>query len=814
MEKFADVAVSLPIDNVFTYEVPDCLKEDCAVGKRVLVPFKKHSVTGYVVALKKDSAVKGIRPILDVLDESPLFDEKRLKFYRWMASYYISTPGEVLSLIHPSAADVKSFSYLSLTEKGRNLLDNPPIDNKGNYSLKGMEVLKAAKNGITQSSLIKKVKKTAVYSIISRLKKDSLIKEELRLKGGGGKRTERFAGITPGINHHRVFEEIKKFPLQKKLFEYLKGKEATPVSVIRKDVGAVGGALKKMGEKGIISWSEVEITPGPVGDPLDDASLKSLDLEPNKEQKEALDTIFSALGKGFSPYLLHGITGSGKTLVYMKAIEKVVESGKTAMYLLPEIALTHGVYSYLAGKFPGRVALVHSALSEGERYDQWQRIKNGEASVVIGARSALFSPLKNLGLIIVDEEHDPSYKEEKGVRYNARDASLMLGKILGITVILGSATPSLETFYNVKKGKITALYLRKRVEGAILPEVELLDMKKSRGVSFMSERLISRMEETLGRGSQVLLFLNRRGFSNFLICKDCGHLVRCLNCSVALTIHKRAGLLKCHYCDFSIPIPKTCPSCASYNLKDPGVGTEKVEEEVRRLFPKARVARLDRDTAKKKGSTRKIIDAVEGKRVDVLIGTQMVSKGHHFPGITLVGIISADTSLNIPDFRGAERTFQLISQASGRAGRGGAQSEVIVQTLNPGHFSFESAARSDYEDFFEKELGFREEAGFPPVLRLALLRVEGVKEDYAVKAAKALKGISDRIAGNFREVTFLGPAPCFMARLKGRWRFQMLLKSKSPSRLNESIVCLKKGFEKAKSGAVNLVIDVDPVNMS
>jgi primosomal protein N' (replication factor Y) len=419
--------------------------------------------------------------------------------------------------------------------------------------------------------------------------------------------------------------------------------------------------------------------------------------------------------------------------------------------------------------------------------------------------------LKGLGLIVVDEEHETSYKQEEGVRYNARDAALMLGKSLGITVVLGSATPSVETFYNTKLGKITPLYLRKRVRGLKLPPIEIFDMKGEKG-KVISESLKHLIAESLKEGHQVLLFLNRRGFSSFLACRDCGHIPECLNCSVTLTMHKGTRVLKCHYCDLKVALPDKCPGCGGYNLVDPGIGTEKAEEEIRRDFPSSRVGRMDRDTTRKKGSSRRIIDAFEEGLIDILVGTQMVSKGHHFPGIALVGVLSGDTSLNIPDFRSSERTFQLIAQAGGRAGRGHAPSKVLIQTLNPGHFCFKKAADHDYEGFFAEELETRREADYPPFVRLCCMRVEGAKEEGVVRAAGALREIADRRLKRVKGgISILGPAPALLKKLKGRYRWQLLIKGRDPKTLNGFLRELKKGFHERRFKAVSLTIDMDPM---
>ncbi|MEE9613359.1 MAG: primosomal protein N', partial [Thermodesulfobacteriota bacterium] len=639
------------------------------------------------------------------------------------------------------------------------------------------------------------------------------LREEVSLRGGGKKKTESIVSIAGGGGGGGALAGLKRSPLQAKVLSFLM--ESGPVSLksVREALGGVDDAVRRLKEKGLITVTEREVA----RDPAADIEPRAMSHDPNKEQQAALDAITASLGgkekeKKFSPYLLWGITGSGKTLVYLKVIEEVVRSGRRALMLVPEISLTSRATAYLTHRFPGRVAVVHSALGEGERYDQWRRILRGEVDVVIGARSALFSPIKELGVIVVDEEHDPSYKQDEGIRYNARDSALMLGKFLGITVVLGSATPSVETFHNATTGRITPLYIRNRVARSELPTVELMDMRGNKG-AVLSERLRDLIGETLDQGHQALLFLNRRGFSNFLACRDCGHTFECRNCSVTLTVHKRARRLKCHYCDMEMPIPGSCPGCSSHNLVDPGVGTEKVEEEVRALFPGARVGRMDSDTTRRKGTAKEILDAVESGEMDVLVGTQMVSKGHHLPGITLVGVVSGDTSLNIPDFRGPERSFQLLSQASGRAGRGEAPARVVIQTLNPEHFCFTAAAAHDYEGFFAEEIEMRREVGYPPFTRLCCMRVDGTSEKRAEAAAVELRGVAERAlpkAGG-EKISVLGPAPALLSKLKGRYRWQLLVKAGDAATMNAFLRKVKKDFDLKKHAGVKLTLDVDPV---
>jgi len=806
---YADLAVPLPLDGFFTYEVPQELRPVIKVGQRVLVPFGGRVITAYVVALKKESGLgpgpdaKGIKikAIQDILDITPLFDSKRLKFLRWISSYYMAWPGEVFPLIHPPLLNLKSCRYLSLTEKGAAAI----AEGKAG---KGHVLLSAIGDGAPLPTLQKKIKQSGFYGLVGRLKRDGLIREEVKIKGGGKSKIERSVELVAGTGIVTLCDKIGNAPLQLKVAEYLAGNGKTSFKVLRENFGAVDSVVKGLTEKGLVLVSKDAVE----RDPFKGLASRPSDFAPTNEQGVAIEKIFSTLGNGFAPYLLYGITGSGKTLVYLKIIEEVVKSGKHALVLVPEIALTGTLFSYLTGLFPDRVAVVHSSLSEGERYDQWQKIRSGKADIVIGARSALFAPLLDIGVIIVDEEHDPSYKQSESPRYNARDAALMLGKMLGATVVLGSATPSLESFCNAQSGRITPLRLSGRVGGGTLPEIELLDMRGMKGdKGIISERLEELMQETLERGEQVILFLNRRGFSNFFICRDCGEVVRCTNCEVSLTQHKGDNLLRCHYCDLTMATPVACPSCKSGELASPGLGTEKVEEEVKRLFPEARVARLDRDTTRRKGAVMRILGDVEAGRVDVLIGTQMVSKGHHFPEVTLVGVISADTSLNMPDFRSAERTFQLISQASGRAGRGEKPARVVVQTLSPHNECLKSAADHDYEGFFEEELALRDELGYPPKKRLASIRIEGEKEGSVLRFAKTLRRAAEECEKQVRgEIIVLGPAPMLIARLKNKHRLQMLVKAGDAATMNRYLRLLLARIGKAPSG-IGLVVDVDPI---
>jgi len=795
MKKFAEIAVALPIEAAFTYSIPEELRGEARLGKRVLVPFGKRTVTGYILGLSSSPPpdVSVIKPIIDILDSVPLFDEKRLKFLKWVSSYYFAPLGEVLALTHPGSANIKSARVLKAAAHEHANIENPFA----------AEIFEAAKKGATLVSLTRRFKNRPVYSTVESLKKKGLLVEVEGLRGGGSVKTSIFASAVP-VSPMPVF---KNSPLQEKVYNYLLENGETTLSNISAALGESRDAVSRLAQKGLAVVEERQV----MRDPISDITARDSSHTPNEEQAKAISEIKNALSNGgYSPFLLYGVTGSGKTLVYLKILEETVRLGKKAIILAPEIALTPWPAAYLKTLFPGRVALAHSGLSEGERMDEWARVLNGEADIVVGARSALFSPIKELGLIIVDEEHETSYKQEDGVRYNARDAALVLGRELGITVVLGSATPSVETFQNAITGKLKPLRILNRVDNRGLPEVEILDMKGHKEV--ISQRLMDLIQETLASKKQAILFLNRRGFSSCLICRDCGHSFTCLNCSVTLTLHKGARSLICHYCDLTMPAPDECPSCKGLDLITPGSGTERVEEEVKRLFPEARVGRLDRDTSSAKGAAKRTIDNMEEGRLDILIGTQMVSKGHHFPNVTLVGVISGDTSLNIPDFRSAERTFQLITQAAGRSGRGIDAGRVVIQTLNPGHYCLGAALSHDYDSFFSKEIEAREELDYPPFTRLCVVRVDGTNERRVIDSINGLKAAIERIVKSKRmAIQALGPAPALVSKVRGRHRWQMLLKGADLKTLHSVAGALKVIFEKQKDNGASLILDMDPL---
>ncbi len=552
----------------------------------------------------------------------------------------------------------------------------------------------------------------------------------------------------------------------------------------------------------------------------DDAPLPleepSLTLVP--DQEEALADIVAGIDGGeFTPFLLHGVTASGKTEVYLSAAAHALARGRQVLVLVPEIALTHPVGQAFRRRFGSRVALLHSGLSEAFRVDQWRRIMVGDVDIVVGARSAVFAPLPRLGLVVVDEEHDPSYKQEGGLLYQARDVALYRGKLAGAAVVLVSATPQVSSCHYAREGKYRYLRLDRRVTPQTLPEIQLVDLRTQRGdksLKVISRPLQHALAEVLRRGEQALLFLNRRGYSRAVFCLFCGRAFQCRHCSVALTHHQEQDRLVCHYCGYTEAVPTQCPHCQSSAIKRYGVGTEKVESEVSRLFPSARVARLDRDTAPNSGRALKVLDAFAAGDLDFLVGTQMITKGHHFPQVTLVGVIAADLSLYFPEYHAGERTFQLLSQVAGRAGRGAAKGTVLIQTYQPDHYVFQTVQSQDYDSFFQRELESRRQLGYPPFTRLALVRLSGPVDEPVAREARrltaALENLRTGDADLRSRVRVLGPAPAGLARLQGRFRWQILIKSCGRAPLVHLLQHLRRTWTPPPRSHLSLTLDIDP----
>ena len=633
-----------------------------------------------------------------------------------------------------------------------------------------------------------------------------------------GPKQEPWVTIAPQATEHRPSRRPGSRAAE--ILDYLR-QAGEPVAVrdVRKIFPTCAAILKRLAEQGLVSREERQTLADPLKDQPPTAAGPLPTLVP--DQEKAVQAVIEGIrGGDFVPFLLHGVTASGKTEVYLAAAQQALDQGRQVLVLLPEIALTHPVALEFRRRFGERVALLHSGLSDRQRLDQWRRLAAGRAAVAVGARSAVFAPLPRLGLIVVDEEHDPAYKHEGGLLYQARDVALYRGKLAGAAVLLVSATPAVSTFFRAQQGHYRYLHLPRRVTPQALPEVQLINLKQRQGgggLKIITPPLAAAVTEVLARKEQALLFLNRRGYATVLFCLFCGTICQCEQCSVALTQHHSRNLLICHYCGFEMPMPERCPSCQSTAIKKHGVGTERVESEVRRLWPGARVARLDRDTAPHSGKALEVLGDFGAGEVDILVGTQMITKGHHFPGVTLVGVIAADQGLFFPEFHAGERTFQLMSQVAGRAGRGGVPGKVLIQTYQPEHYVFQTVKEHDYQEFFERELEARREMGYPPFTRLALVRLSGASQEtvaqQAEKLAKMLRRTVRRDPEMASRLRVLGPAPAGLAKLKGRFRWQILIKSYGRPPLLALLNHLRQSWSPPPKSKVDLTLDIDPAHL-
>jgi primosomal protein N' (replication factor Y) len=604
--------------------------------------------------------------------------------------------------------------------------------------------------------------------------------------------------------------EVQRQPGSKatEILEVIREAGDIPAADLRRRFGQCQAQLKRLLELGLIQVEEREVYRDPFGEELAERDCPRALIH---HQAIALGTITASLDRRtFAPFLLHGVTGSGKTEVYLQAIAHALEQGTNALVLVPEISLTPQLVRRFRARFGGGIAILHSALSDGERYDEWRRIRRGLARIVIGARSAVFAPLENIGIIVVDEEHEASFKQAEGLRYNARDLSLVRGRMENATVVLGSATPLVTSLHAVEQGKLALLSLPERVEGRPMPTVTVVLMQGIKET--ISPPLAQALETTLTAGEQSLVFLNRRGFATFLVCGDCSEPLTCPNCSVTLTFHRQRRQSVCHYCDYAVPAPGTCPACGSLEMKELGAGTERVESDLRGLLPTAGIVRMDSDTTSGKGSHNRLLGRMADGSADILIGTQMIAKGHDFPGVTLVGVVNAEASLNMPDFRSAERTFQLLSQVIGRAGRGELPGRVIVQALTPSHYAIQSAIEHDGESFYRQELEFRREAGYPPFAFLAALSISGTAEKPVENQADATARLFGKLKRELKlRIEVLGPAPAPLYRLRGRFRRQILLKASTRNDLRRLIAAWRACHIPTPN--VREIIDIDPVDM-
>jgi len=803
-----DVAVDLPVFQPYTYLVPPSLLPLAAPGKRVLVPFKNRRVTGYILEAADPPEKQKAKRILDVMDEVPLFPATMIPFFKWVADYYIYPLGMVIKSGLPGGLNLHEYELLTLTDTGRDAMGNqsrPPLEK---------EILRCLSQAPCPArALESRLKQSIPAALLQALARDGKILRAKKLAGGTTRiRTERHVGLPQSPPSFGRLTEKRSA-----IIDILSAEGPLPLADLKERVPGAPGIICGMEKSGL-----VRIDHKPVyRDPLGETIRQDVPHAPTTEQDRAIETVGRALGGGFSAFLLAGVTGSGKTEVYLQTAAAAMDRGYSVLVLVPEIALISQTERRFRARFGEVVAILHSGLSAGQRYDQWRRIAAGEVHIAVGTRSAVFAPFDTLGLIIVDEEHDPSYKQETGLRYNARDMAVMRAREQGAVVLLGSATPSVQSFFNVQQKKFKSLSLSKRVEARPMPEITVVDLKAERGAKgiqrFITPELHKALARVLSRGEQALLFLNRRGYANFPVCRECGSAVCCEHCDISLTLHRKTNAYKCHFCGFSRAATSACPTCGSRNILLMGLGTEKVEAGVQALFPTARVARMDRDTTVRKGALVSLLKGLKERTIDILVGTQMVAKGHDFPHITLVGIICADLSLSFPDFRAGERTFQLLAQVAGRAGRGETPGRVILQTYNPEHFSILSAQAQDFQSFYDREIGFRRSLLYPPFSRLAQVKISGKDKAQTEARAMELGGLSKRLkAGEdfARAIDVLGPIEAPLLKIAGRYRWQILLKAAGVKPLHRFIRRLMSENPAAFNGSQpKVVVDVDPYDM-
>jgi len=803
---FVRVVIPIPSTKTFIYTVPAESAQLAAIGKRVVAPFGKKRLTGWIIELPKEApAVKDIKEIIDIPDDDPLFSEEDMAFFEWISSYYLHPLGMVLAEALPGGISTISQNRIRLVADA--VKGEKPLSRTQETLL---ELLSSAPNGMPLSSLCRKTGKKDLRRDIRELEEMGLItSDEVSGHSAILPKQEKWLGITrPPPSNLKLTEK------QAALLTRLAENEEMPVSALEERMRNPS-FLGTMAAKGLIHFYEKEVFREYLH--TEELSEGKGKIALNSDQTAALGEIRKGLDtRQFSPYLLHGVTGSGKTEIYLHAMEEVLASGGSALYLVPEISLTAQLIRRVKGRFPEeRIAVLHSGIPNTTRYDQWRKIKSGEIRLIVGARSAIFAPARNLRLIVVDEEHDPSYKQDDRLHYNGRDLALYRGKKSGAVVLLGSATPGIQTYFYAQAGIYRYLSLPVRVNSRPLPRVEIVDMRNERDsggrMPIFSRRLILALGETISARKQALIFLNRRGFHTHVFCPTCGHVFNCPACDLALTYHASQNVLKCHHCDFTSKTPKTCPACGSVHIRSQGAGTERVEEEAKRLFPAAVIARIDSDTSSRRGASEKTLAAFAKGEIDILVGTQIITKGHDFPGITLVGVVAADSSLNVPDFRAAERTFQILSQVAGRGGRGDQPGIVVVQTFSPYHHSIVRAQQHDYSGFYNNELPARRELNYPPYSRLIGVHFSSLNEEKGRKTVARIGAEARQLARSFADgkADIIGPAESPLHRLRGRYRWQMLMRSKDGGALR---LLAQKLFEETKGEGMEIRLDVDPVH--
>ncbi len=814
--EYAEVAVPLRVFQTFTYRLPPDLPFDAPIGGRIVVPFGRRQVIGYIVELastpNETLDQKEIKQAERVLDSAPIVTAELLQITRWVSDYYAAPWGEVIKAALPPGISPSIEQFLSLTAEGSNEAETSELDPS---AVTGLILQKLSLEAECEyAAIAKKFGEAQTRQAVRELESNGLVDRVYRPRSFVGAKLRRAVRLSPAAAQLNGSRTRKLGVAQQRILDTLKTFKTLPLQELLASAGVSAAAVRSLEEKGLIQVFNHSLR----RDPLAGKTLPALeDYKLTQDQTEALSKIEPPLRQGiYAPFLLHGITGSGKTEVYIRAMRLALDLGRCALMLVPEIALTPVFSKRLRAHFGDSVAIFHSSLSRGERFDEWTRVRNGEARVVIGTRSAVFAPIKNLGVVIVDEEHESSYRQQDSPQYNGRDTAIVRAQKESAVVILGSATPSLESFQNAKSGKYSYLQLPNRIGNRPMATARLIDMRqifdRHQRPKVFSDELLQAIEETHSRGEQSIILLNRRGYSSFILCRSCGDTVQCPNCDVTLTYHRSERVIVCHYCNHREAAPSECPNCEGKHIYYLGEGTEQIEDLLKRQFRQLRIARIDRDTTARRRLFEKTLQDFSDRRIDMLVGTQMLAKGHDYPNVTLVGVVSVDAGLALPDFRSAERTFQLITQVAGRAGRGDRAGHVLIQTYHPEHYALRHAGAQDYQGFYDEEIRHRENHAYPPFVSLASLVVHGTDFDRVRATATALRKELD-LANQDRTCRILGPAPAPLARLKGKFRIQLLIKSRNRRKLREVADVALQRVDKAGINLRTVNLEIDPVSI-
>ncbi len=796
------VALNIPFSSPYDYLVPETLTYQAKAGLRVMVSVGSRKMTGVIVEIRSTSEFDQLKSILSIVDSKPIYSPGMLDFTKWISSYYICSWGEVLEAALPTALKPKLSKTVQVVA-GK--IDKLKLSSQERLWLNTID-------GKNESAVLRQPDGEVHSRLFANLKKKKAITSRYKFSVGDlGILYEDWLQYQAEIGD---VVSIRKGSLTSQLLELFRSEPELRLSTVLERIPKVRPAISRMITKRVLTKTRKKVPFNSCPSTVND----HLFIQPNAEQHIAIQEILDGIrNRSYRTYLLHGVTGSGKTEIYLHAVRETIQQGQTVLILIPEISLTPQVVSRFKERFGERIAVLHSGMADGERALQWWKIKEGGCDIVVGARSAVFAPLENIGLIVVDEEHDTSFKQQESPYYNARDAAVKIASTQGCITILGSATPSVESFFNVSGGKYTLLELKQRVNRQQMPLSELIDLKeekRQKGAFYLSRHLVDRLKENLQQGKQALIFLNRRGYAAFLSCASCEQPVLCRNCSIALTWHRTRQRLVCHHCGYNQGYPKICPHCRESAFHLEGVGTQRVERDLKLLFPEARFLRMDRDTVRKKGSLELNINKINDRQVDFVIGTQLISKGHDFKHIGIVCMIFADMSLNIPDFRSSERSFQLVSQVSGRAGRNEESSGLaLIQSYNPGHFAFQAAIHHDFSAFFNQEMVLRRDLQNPPLIRQILIKISDQNPKHAERSAIELGGI---LKQKEKEANFqvLGPIESPLQKINNRYYWQILIKSDEIGKVRSTIRSLlfrRKGW-RAKAGT-RVSIDVDPMTM-